>query len=278
MKERSNSAFPPPATCDPCGCVFTPGKCEGVPADLSIHAGMCSDMNASTLPFGGPAGWDGACTDGNALPAGAECPPGSGILCAQSVSFAALPPPSGESCTLETDPTPHLTIRVTEWSEGAVACRSNVDPHTCESDQQCVADVRHPWFQCVWQKGKHDICPKNFDEVLPRVMYPKEPIESRDCTACQCGDPEGGACVATLRLFTDGACVSQFHQQTVASLGGDCSPVFPAGLAIGSKAITDRMYMPGSCKASGGEPVGEAKPDDENAVTFCCRRSYVFSE
>jgi hypothetical protein len=58
----------------------------------------------------------------------------------------------------------------------------------------------------------------------------------------------------------------------------DCNPIFPAGLAIGSKSITDHLYVPGMCAASGGEPMGEAVKDDSTATTICCQQALFFAE
>jgi hypothetical protein len=56
----------------------------------------------------------------------------------------------------------------------------------------------------------------------------------------------------------------------VASLGDQCTNLFPPGVAIGSTEITPPKYFPGTCSPSGGEPFGEVKPDDKRAVTICC--------
>jgi hypothetical protein len=194
------------------------------------------------------------------------------------VSFSALPPPSGEACEVVSTPVPTVTKTITSWDTAALACATDEDPYTCnEGAGHCVPDVLFPWRQCIWRPGVHDKCPDNYAYELPRVMYPEQPVETRKCTDCACGGPEGGVCVGSIRLFEDGACTSEVLNQPIASVGGDCSPIFPAGKAIGSAAIMDRLYMPGSCKASGGEPIGEAHPDAAGAVTFCCLRSYVFS-
>jgi hypothetical protein len=80
----------------------------------------------------------------------------------------------------------------------------------------------------------------------------------------------GSACLATLRLYDDGACGSQFIQVGLGSNKAQCTDIINAGGAIGSKAITDLHYMPGTCEASGGTPEGKAEPNPETAVTFCC--------
>ncbi|HVJ90200.1 MAG TPA: hypothetical protein VM580_10390, partial [Labilithrix sp.] len=167
----------------------------------------------------------------------------------------------------------------TEWETGALACRSSLDTSLCgEGDQLCVPKVHDPHRQCVWQKGKHTKCPKPYDHEGPRIMYPFQPKESRDCTECTCGAPQEGMCVATVRLFDNGVCSGGFHQRIVTSEDSPCDPILPAGRAIGGKSVTEHVYVKGTCEAGGGEPIGEAVEDEENAVTFCCRPSYMFDE
>ncbi|TKC89012.1 hypothetical protein [Polyangium fumosum] len=270
----------PTMQCDPCECQKATGQCSGVPGSITIGAGMCGAVGVPSLPFDGVGGWDGSCTNANALPTGAECPPGSGVPCAQSITFSALPAPVNEKCDVKPSDIIKLGgTRITEWETGALACRSSLDTSLCGTgDQLCVPKVLYPYRQCIWQKGKHTKCPKPYNWELPRTMYPFQPKESRNCTACTCGAPQGGACVATLRLFDDGACGSEFHQRIVSSVDGACDVIFPAGRAMGGKAITDHAYIAGTCEAGGGEHIGEAIEDDENAVTFCCRESYIFAE
>ncbi|MDI1445782.1 hypothetical protein [Polyangium sp. 6x1] len=67
-------------------------------------------------------------------------------------------------------------------------------------------------------------------------------------------------------------------KRPISSVSGACDVIFPAGRAMGGKAVTDHAYIAGMCEAGGGEPIGEAVEDDENAVTLCCRESYIFEE
>ncbi|MDI1444694.1 hypothetical protein QHF85_11625 [Polyangium sp. 6x1] len=81
-----------------------------------------------------------------------------------------------------------------------------------------------------------------------------------------------------MRLFEDEVCSAEFHKRIVSSEVSVCDPIIPAGRAIGGKSVTDHVYIKGTCETGGGEPIGEAVEDDENAVTFCCRQSYIFDE
>ncbi len=259
----------PPASCDICKCEKSEGTCTDLPTDIQIRAGSCNDPNATALPFGGPPGWDGSCTSANGITAGATCPEGSSTLCAQTVSVGALPGPTAEACAVTTHELPAFW-KDTGWKERWISCRGNVDELRCGDSEACAPDRPLPWLQCVWRAGKHAQCPTNYQDG-PRVLYPELAInDGRECTKCECGPPAGSACLATIRLFDDAACVSQFSEETIASYGGQCSNLYPPGKAVGAKAITDLHYAGGSCLASGGQPIGEATPDDAQAVTFCC--------
>jgi hypothetical protein len=80
----------------------------------------------------------------------------------------------------------------------------------------------------------------------------------------------GSACTAQLRVFEDASCSKLVLADPLSSLGEQCTNIFPAGKAIGSKEITSLAYFPGMCEPLGGEPVGAAIPDGDQAITFCC--------
>lgn len=268
----------PPATCDACNCKPATADCDPVPTFITIRAGTCDDPNAATIPFDGPPEWDGSCTAVNALPQGAECPPGSGIPCLQSIEIGPLPPPQNEKCEVDVVKVPKAVERITKWQTTSLACRGEMDTSLCDdAGKMCLPQVLLPYRVCIWREGIHMECPMHYQGEPARWMYPEEVKEGRGCTECACGAPNGGACVSSLRLFEDGACAAQFHEKSTASLGGDCDPIFPSGRALGSKEASPAMYMAGTCEASGGEPYGQAMVDMENAVTFCCRPSHVFA-
>ena len=268
----------PPATCDACQCKPATGDCGPVPTSITVRAGTCDDSGAAAVPFDGPAGWDGSCTAVNALPQGAECPPGSGVPCLQSIEIGPLPPPQNEKCEVDVVEVPKAVERITKWQTTSLACRGENDTSLCDdAGKMCLPQALFPQRICIWREGLHTDCPKNYQGEPARWMYPEEVKEGRGCTECACGAPNGGACVSSLRLFEDGACAAQFQEQTTASLGGECDAIFPSGRALGSKETSPAMYMAGACEASGGEPYGQAMVDVDNAVTFCCRPSYVFA-
>jgi hypothetical protein len=260
----------PPPSCGTCQCEASVGTCSELPTEMEARAGTCADSNALTLPFNGPAGWDGSCTDANAVPAGAACPPGSSTPCVQSLWTSPLPGPTFEACA-PVEPVPHSDFE-SHWLTAGLACDADTLPQSCNPDTLfCVRDKPLPWLQCVWRAGIHEQCPSNYS-WKHYWMYAEEPIDTRGCSDCQCGSPGGSACLATLRLYDDSVCNSEFATNPISSVDDWCAPVFPAGRALGGKAITDLSYLRGACAASGGEPTGEARPDPDpqTAITFCC--------
>ena len=76
--------------CPTCGCDPPDATCT-LPTDWAAHSAFtCDAAGAQTLPFAAPAGWDGACTTMNAIPAGQSC---GGVPCVQSLSIPAPPLP-----------------------------------------------------------------------------------------------------------------------------------------------------------------------------------------
>jgi len=259
-----------------CECEASTGECAGLPSDIHLNAGACYS-GAQTVPFGGPANWNGACTDANAIAQGAKCPVGSNTLCAQSITVDGLPGPTGESCAVTSHPVPAAQIW-TDWRQAGVSCRGDIDETLCGEGATCVGELGLPWLQCVWRAGVHGQCPPEYDWDR-FVLYPEEAIiDSRQCTGCECGAPEGSACVGNIRLYDDSLCGSEFAKYPISSIKETCLDISLPGRAIGAKAITDLGYVPGVCEASGGESIGEAQADDAQATTFCCLRPFFATQ
>ena len=261
----------PPAKCDACACLAD-GSCTGLPETIEIRSGKCNVNNVQTTPFDGPPNWDGSCTSANAVAAGKLC---NGVFCAQSVSTSALPAPTNESCT-PTVEIPNATVDKHEWLEGALACRAKDLEGTCAvTPEHCVELLPDDgWQRCIARTGKHDACPDNYNDSGPYWVYQDNPIDDRGCSACSCGAPKDGICIASLRLYSDGLCANQLNDNQLASTGPFCVDLQPPGLALGAKTISNLSYIPGTCAVTGGVPIGTVIPnDDKNSgvVTFCCR-------
>jgi hypothetical protein len=261
-----------PAECDVCSCGESSGKCTDLPSSIEVHAAICGAMGTS-LPFNGPANWTGTCTNVNAIPAGQKCPAGSSTLCAQSVAVAPLGAPVDESCAPFSEPLPVARARVNgpEWKTAAIG----YDVPGCDVGTSCMPSIDLPkgFRSCIYQHGDHE-CPASWSgdrRVVYEVTADKRGfIDARDCTPCACGAPSGSGCAAHVQTFEDGACSKLIADIPIASFfGAQCTNIAP-GIPIGSKSISALMYSPGVCEPIGGEPIGEVKPDPEQAVTFCC--------
>jgi len=128
---RLYTGFNVPAQgCPTCVCGSPEGSCSTRPNSLFVHADLCGAPQSETLDFNGPTNWDGACTNVNAVPQGAECPPGSGNFCAQSVDSAELLEPV-ETCKPITFPVPNFTGDHPWWDDMVLSCNSSVLSGAC---------------------------------------------------------------------------------------------------------------------------------------------------
>ncbi len=265
----------PAAVCSSCSCGPSEGTCNGVPEKIELRAGKCNQSGVQTIPFDGPANWDGSCSNDDTIAAGAKCPAGSQTLCTQSVNSAALPLPPDEACPASVS-APSLELKTT-WAVEALACHANTQAQSCSTEtltRYCVNDPGPAWLQCTYREGVHDTCPSNYN-YRREVLSPKEPVDNRGCSACECGKPAGSACIGALSLSADDACTAEHVKLQVASTADICYDFVAPGIGISSKAIVNRTYLPGMCAASGGEPVGSASADVDHAVTFCCMEPFV---
>ncbi|HVK71266.1 MAG TPA: hypothetical protein VM694_42720 [Polyangium sp.] len=268
-------------TCEACGCKEPTGTCTTLPESIEVRAAVCNQQGTA-LPFGGPAEWDGSCTSTNAIPAGAECPAGSGKLCAQSIAVSPLGPPVEDGCepvVIPAEKPPHVGVPSMSgptwtWKTHAISCYLP----TCEDPKEaCVrtlAPLPNGFAHCVSLAGIH-ACPApwNAKELVAYDDDTAGATDGRACTACECGSPVGGGCLTHVRTFEDGACSKLIYDDPISSFSLDeqCTNVSLPGIAIGSKEITPPEYIPGACAPSGGEPTGAVVPNPERAVTFCCR-------
>ena len=274
---RAFSGFHEPAQgCPTCLCDAPEGSCSTKPNALFVHPNLCAGPQTETVDFDGPPNWDGACTNVNAIPQGAECPPGSGIFCAQSIDSAELLE-AVETCKPRELPVPKFTGDRPWWDKMVLACHSSVLPGECAeaAATTCLPSVpsdEPEWTYCVRRMGVHP-CPSEFDSTFTEqyVAYPSNAYtDTTSCTKCTC-TPSGGACFGTLHVYPDDSCsTNEIVAEPIGSGMTNCSNLPPTGEALGSKEITDVVYLPGQCEPSGGEPTGSVELHDSEAVTWCC--------
>ena len=264
-----------PAECDACKCKTATGKCSTLPETIELRAATCNQAGSS-LPFGGFSGWDGSCTNANAVAADAKCPAGSSNLCAQSIATSPLGAPVDEACEAFADApdVPNASLPQVSWAKTALAC--HVPQCNGGGDNGCIPTIRPlpKQFQtCISRAGIHDcVAPWNHDRQVfyEETRFVEDVLDDkRECSPCACGAP-AGSCLAHLRTFEEGACAKLVSDYPISSTGPNCTNVFPVGVALGSAEITPPEYIAGTCAPSGGEPIGAVYLKDKNAVTFCC--------
>lgn len=268
----------PSPGCPSCVCGSIKGSCFP-PTTITARAGTCDELQPAMVDFSGPQNWDGSCTNVNALPAGAECPLASGVLCAQSIDSTNLPPPT-QGCEPIPVPVPKATNDRPWWSNFVLSCSSSAMLETCENAASTTCLPALPpnepgWRYCVRaQMPGEQICPVGWGAKFTKQMLAYENyIDTRTCTECEC-HPSGGACYGTLRVYTDDSCSSnELFSTTLSSDMTNCENLLPPGETLGSKEFTDVMYMPGKCEPTGGMPVGGVELDTKTMVTWCCLES-----
>jgi hypothetical protein len=250
-----------PAGCSECACDSTSGSCA-LPSAFVASSETCPGDGPGAVHtfFTTPDPWDGSCTAQGAVPAGQLC---NGVPCVRSLTIDPLTM-TESACTPSQTPVPKSS-----WQTAAVACRGTAMPPCTDPGTLCVPAAEPPeegFSLCIFNEGDRD-CPPAWPD---RHVFFKDFDDSPMCTPCACSDPIGGACSALVSVYQDNACsaplVSYFA--TSADPAAQCHSVF-AGAALGSKAVTDVSYQPGSCTPSGGDLVGAPLPIEPS--TFCCR-------
>lgn len=274
-REYFNLELPEPG-CPPCVCGPIEGSCNPRPNQIVLRAGTCDVAETANTDFSAPESWDGSCTSLNAQPADTECPPGSGRPCAQSVYASTLLDPV-QGCTPIVWPVPKYTSDYPRWTTTVVSCSTTPRGESCAEAAATTCLPPLPtdepgWRYCV----RHDdpgvhACPSSIDsDFSEQIIAYSNYVDTRKCTECAC-KASGGSCHGILRVYEDGACsTNELIAQGLTSETTLCSNFSIAGTAVGSKEMTDIVYMPGSCEPTGGVPVGTAYPDDATAATWCC--------
>jgi hypothetical protein len=265
-----------PALCDWCDCSAPAGTCDTLPETIELRSTVCG-LPGEVLPFDGPKGWDGSCTQENAIQAGAECPPGSGVPCARAVSVGPLGAPIETDCAPFNvpRPEPHVSLNDPQWTTKARVCAAPM----CEDKGEACLSTRAPlpegYRQCVSRPGVHE-CPSPYDAAR-FVTYdlPKDGdngmIDTRGCSECTCSLPYGGLCSARFEAYQDSKCSKVVAQMyPIISDSSSCFSFMQPGTAVGSKTITDLTYLPGACQSFGGEPIGTVEPRPGHEMTLCC--------
>lgn len=143
------------------------------------------------------------------------------------------------------------------FAEDVVLCGATPDATGCAEGELCGPDTDAPL--CVWAEGEQS-CPDGFDD---RSLLYSGFVDTRDCTACTCGAPEGTCTTghATLADNTCGAVVTQIVQVQP----GTCQDFNGTARSI---VMPNTPNPVASCEPSDVSPIGGATPTV--AATLCC--------
>ena len=248
-----------PLVCGACSCGPPSGSC-GLPTTLTAASTGCAGnaTGATQTPFDAPAGWSGSCNGKNPIAANQKC---NGVNCVQSLTIAPLTL-TESPCGAGAGPQPSELTHT--WGAVARSC-NGVTQGTCEGAGEICSPASDPGFlRCISRDG--DLaCPETYST---RHVFFDSFTDTRACSPCGCGAPEGSTCTALVSAYGDSACSSLIGAVTVDASGPACLDILPSGAALGSKLAEEPHYVPGVCQASGGEGTGVALPT--NPVTICC--------
>jgi hypothetical protein len=223
-------------------------------------AEMACTRNDPAYSFNPPLNWNGSCYTG-------------GVIAANTYNMISMNPHylTNDHCSALSSSS-QLNDPAISWETSARACSAKPNPE-CD-DLACIHQDRESetFSTCVYVDGEQ-FCP---------VEYPFQHVfyagfdDQRACTSCECGTPVGSNCVGGVSFYEDTECkdVTNLLPQDAFGQGGVCitAPEInpsPFWYPIGSIAVNKLDYWPGTCAASGGELVGQAKPAEPR--TFCCR-------
>lgn len=249
--------------CGSCTCDPPVGTCQ-LPDSITANAAACANINASTpsTPFDAPAGWDGSCTNNDAVSSGKLC---NGVACVQSITIA---PP----VLIETGCVPHklpvLTQSEPTWATFARSCRWEPSGSCSSSGRRCAPNAPPGFRYCIYHEGDVECPDIHYGPYSERHVFYGGLADTRSCAPCTCNDPSGGECSTKVSIFGDAACgEAPSYLATIDATKASCHDVI-AGTALGSKSASPPVYSPGACAPMGGEPMGSASPVEPR--TFCC--------
>ena len=246
--------------CTACTCEASTGTC-GLMTTVTFYLSDVACMPSPIVySYDPPPNWDGSCVN-------------DGPIAKDMYNTIKIGkhPLTDDKCAPST-PVPDVDAPSPDWETYAWACGSEGSPE-CDG-KTCIPKDRTAdgFVTCVHREGVH-VCPQDYP--VQQVFYDGFD-DQRACSACECGPPVGSDCAGSLRLYEDTECQdSTMILPTGASGNGGACLLGPNPAEstwwypIGSKSAGPVEYWPGTCPASGGEPVGEAVPT--GPTTFCCR-------
>jgi len=242
-----------PATCTACSCTASGTTCGTSAVSCGATCTVALDTIGATCDdFGDPITIDGTSS------CSASVPPATGGTCASGGGGATVPPVS--------------------FSKLSRTCGATHGPGGgCAAGNSCVADA---------PTGTHGICLTQVvaGSVLCPTAYPHANVvmptatsftDTRACTSCSCGGPNGASCSGSVTLFPATACPppDPFNDSGVPlplTANGTCEPnLVTASSSYASGSLQTTVTSQGSCVADGGASTGSVTPVNQTA--YCCQ-------
>lgn len=221
-----------PDECESCQC--GPAACV-LPSKVTAHASVCPGEDAvGTVDVSGP--WDGSCA--------AATPPIQGSVFA-SVTFE----PSTLAPCAPVSPAPEPSRRPLAFVR---ACKPALPGN-------------HPTVAATCYAPQSDgTCWKEHTVVYTLTTV----VDTRTCSPCTCGAPDGGKCAVKTTLYQDSRCFDELGNEFISNSDPPiCSRVGNAPLAAMRSVFTQNE--PGTCTPSVSTiEGGKLEPGDTHVL--CC--------
>jgi hypothetical protein len=172
-----------------------------------------------------------------------------------------VPGPEGGSC----DPIAEAMIEPAAFTTRYTLCGESAPaPGVCNGDQTCVADTDAPL--CVYADG--DVACPGDGFGVKHVVYGPDVADTRSCTACTCGEPEGTCVTSGVDLYDfDNACVPELFDVPL--------DMPAAGCVVSPFAVFDASYPNSAIPApqtscAAGESDAQGDVAAQGPITMCC--------
>jgi len=239
--------------CAPCACAEP--ACQ-FPEKLSTStAPLCQALGQ--IDFPAPSTWTGNCVAPPPVPA-------------DQVGSVSIEKVTASPCELLLDSVPtEGSSWGSSWGTFARACAGEPLFQACgDPGSVCLPTSEPPppgFRQCILYLSDDDpTCPPDYPE---KMSFYDGLDDTRACTPCTCTEVTPSECSALMSVYEDPDCGSLVGSLSIGMVSDQCMDVM-GGMGLESMKGEWLVNEPGTCEASGGEPVGEAIPTKQR--TFCC--------
>jgi hypothetical protein len=230
----------PPASCGPCSCGAATGGTCGLAGFSWYSDALCGNAGVPEVPA-----------------APSTCMPIGNTDTAKTLgAIGAIPPRVGGSCAPVAG---SVAVTPSSFEKKGVLCGGSAGGG-CGPDAYCAPQPSNAFGGKLCVSANGDLtCPNGYEHKT--IAYGGVD-DHRSCSQCSCGAAQGGCGTATTTLFAEANC-----DAPLVTIPHD-------GMCHSAQGFVSFRYDPpiqasgGECKASGGEPVGEATPKDP--ITICC--------